>query len=144
MLDRDHFRDQIVTPACERLGLVSPEAIELVVGTAIQESRLTYLTQLGAGSALGLFQIEPATHDDVWKNVVRNRARYKAALGARDVERFVYDLRYSAMIARLLYWRHPEPIPTDLEGQAHYWKRYYNTALGAGTPSEYIANNSQF
>ncbi len=31
----------------------------------------------------------------------------------------------------------------DVEGQAHYWKRYYNTPLGAGTPSEYIANNSR-
>ena len=66
----------------------------------------------------------------------------KGALGKHDVERLVYDLRYGAMIARLLFWRHPEPIPTDLEGQAHYWKRYYNTPLGAGTPSEYIANNS--
>ena len=143
MLDRDHFRDQIVIPACERLGLASPEAIELLVGTAIQESRLTYLTQLGSGPALGLFQIEPATHDDVWTHVVQSRARFTGALGVRSVERLVYDLRYGAMIARLLFWRHPEPIPTDLEGQAHYWKRYYNTPLGADTPSEYIANNSR-
>ena len=142
MLDRDQFRHQIVVPACERLALSSPEAIELLVGTAIQESRLTYLRQLGDGPALGLFQIEPATHDDVWINVVRSRARFKSALGARKVERLVFDLRYGAMIARLLYWRHPEPIPATLKGQARYWKRYYNTHLGAGTPKEYLANNS--
>ena len=34
-----------------------------------------------------------------------------------------------------------EAIPTTLTGQAAYWKKYYNTAAGEGTASQFIRNN---
>ena len=54
----------VICPALEKLSLWSPSAEELVLGTAIVESGLTYLKQHGDGPALGLWQVEPATHDE--------------------------------------------------------------------------------
>ncbi len=41
---------------------------------------------------------------------------------------------------RLYYFRIPQPIPHTLEEQACYWKAWYNTAAGAGTPEQYLRN----
>jgi hypothetical protein len=35
------------------------------------------------------------------------------------------------------------PIPQDVEGQAAWWKRHYNTYAGAGTPDQFIRNASK-
>lgn len=43
-------------------------------------------------------------------------------------------------LARLHYLRCRGKIPSNVPGQAAYWKKYYNTALGAGTVEEYMAS----
>ena len=49
--------------------LVSQEAENLLMGTAAQESALgEYIRQLGNGPALGIFQMEPETFDDIVRN----------------------------------------------------------------------------
>lgn len=45
-----------------------------------------------------------------------------------------------AAFARLYFIGIQEPIPADLAGQAAYWKRHYNTALGQGTPEQFVEN----
>ena len=45
-----------------------------------------------------------------------------------------------AMFAREHYRRIPSPIPFTIEGQAAYWKKYYNTEAGKGTEEEYLKN----
>ena len=57
----------------------STAAEELVLGTAIVESSLIYISQHGAGPALGLWQVEPATHDDLYANYLS----YRQELGSR-------------------------------------------------------------
>jgi hypothetical protein len=49
----------------------------------------------------------------------------------------------AAAVARLYFMAFSAPIPPDVEGQAAYWKRYYNTSLGAGTPEQFVANASK-
>ena len=39
---------------------------------------------------------------------------------------------------RLKYWRVPKRMPNSIEGQAKYWKRYYNTEQGKGDPQHFI------
>ena len=41
-------------------------------------------------------------------------------------------------ICRIHYWRKPGAIPAEIEGQAAYWKRHYNTPLGRGTVEKYL------
>lgn len=45
-----------------------------------------------------------------------------------------------ALFCRLHYLRCPGAVPTELQGQAEYWKKYYNTSAGKGTAAEYIEN----
>ena len=66
----------VIKPALEKLGLWSMAAEELVLGTAIVESAAIYLRQHGAGPALGLWQAEPRTHDDLYTNYLSYRGSW--------------------------------------------------------------------
>lgn len=175
-LNPHHFASMVVRPVLRGMAevterkLYSKAAERLVLGTAIQESRLIHLRQLARrdgrrGPALGLFQIEPATHRDVWENYVRYRDEidfflkqlipwHKGSLqvlnegpmgrpvvfGWPKDNLLVWNLAYACAIARLVYYRAPARLPAadDLEGLGAYWKRYYNTTLGAGDDEEFV------
>ncbi len=146
MLDRKQFTEHIIRPALEAIDLYSEAAAELLLGTAIQESRLTYLKQLGGGPALGLFQMEPATFADIHANFLAYRAELSDKLlricDIRKPEFMIHNLHYAAAMCRIHYYRDSQALPEvgDLPAQAAYWKRVYNTPLGAGTEQEYIDN----
>ena len=56
------------------IGGYSEEAENLLMGTAAQESALgEYIRQLGNGPALGIFQMEPETFDDIVRNYLSYR-----------------------------------------------------------------------
>lgn len=145
-MDKVKLRN-LITSVLKEIGLYSSDAVNLLMGTAAQESCLgRYRKQIGGGPALGIFQMEPDTFNDIVQNYLRYRpeltvkierlagiARFRAA----DLEN--NDL-LSTCMARVHYLRVKEPIPPDLEGWARYWKRYYNTMLGKGTEEEFIAN----
>lgn len=126
--------------------LHSSVAEEMLLGIAAAESELTAKRQRGGGPALGYFQIEPATHDDVLRNFVNHRPDLKAALDAvlipalgRDMQIAINDA-YATAIARLILWRARDPFPRhgDVEGYAAYWKWHYNTAKGRGTVTHFM------
>jgi len=138
--------DLVIRPVLARLDLASASAEALLLGTALHESGgLRRLVQ-GGGPALGLYQIEPATHDDLWENFLRYRpalAERTEALAARWPARttqLATNLAYATAIVRLIYLRVPEPLPVadDLAGLARYWKRHYNTSAGRGTAAAFI------
>jgi len=52
------------------------------------------------------------------------------------------DKYLNCIAARLYLGNKPGMIPSDLKGQAAYWKKYYNTTSGAGTVEEFIKKNS--
>jgi hypothetical protein len=143
-------RDLLTTairPALATLDAGGLAAEQLLLGTAIQESLLVHRRQLGNGPARGLFQMEPATHDDCWANFLKFRAPLAARVrltldagqqaAARTME--VND-RYAAAMCRVRYLRVPAAMPAadDIEAMANYWKQHYNTPLGAGTPDEFL------
>ena len=66
------IRSMVIRPSLKKLGLHSTSAEELVPGTAIVESGLTYLKQHGEGPALGLWQVGPATHEDLYTNFLNS------------------------------------------------------------------------
>ena len=73
MLSSIHLQDRVIAPALDKINLWSRAVEELVHGTAIVESGLTYLKQHGDGPALGVWQIEPATHEDLYTNFLDYR-----------------------------------------------------------------------
>lgn len=151
MYDPEQLRLLIIRPTLLALGLHSLAAEELMLGTCAHESKGgTYLKQVN-GPALGAWQMEMATHDDIWKRYLPNQP-IKSSLMANhcqirtrpSAEIMVYHLTYACAMARLCYARHAETIPKDLEGQAEYWKQYYNTKKGAGTVEAYIESYQTF
>jgi hypothetical protein len=128
------------------MGMWSEAAGELVLGTAIVESNLTYLKQHGDGPALGLWQVEPATHEDLYANYLNYRPEMMSSLielrspALNMNENLATNLMYGAAVCRLCYYRKPDPLPEagDAEGQGKFWKQHYNTPLGAGTVPKYV------
>jgi hypothetical protein len=154
-MDPKQLREHIIRPVLEGLDLYTDAALELVFGTACQESHLKYVKQLGSGPAVGLFQMEPATHDDIWANYLA----YKRPLADKvlrfelpdlyednNAQEMAGNLYYAAAMCRIHYLRVPKALPAanDVVGLAEYWKQYYNTPLGAGTEQEFIENYARF
>ena len=143
-LDLSQLKALVVTPTLQQLALIIPAlgnswAINQVTGTALVESGCVYLKQLGGGPALGLFQMEPATHDDCWTNFLTFNSALKARVqniagqASPTATLMVTNLAYAAAMARIKYWRSPlaSPAATDAAGCAAYHKAVYNSALGA-------------
>ncbi|MBF0190242.1 MAG: hypothetical protein HQL99_03710 [Magnetococcales bacterium] len=136
----------VICPTLQRLDLWSSAAEELLLGIAIQESGLRYLTQLGGGPAMGLWQMEKITHDDIWQNFLHGRTKLALnILGPYpkpDHARLAWDLAYACGMCRVHLLRCPGALPAagDLDGQANYWKLHYNSLLGAGTAEQYCSS----
>src|SRR5262250_452038 len=65
-----------IRPALTSLTAGGVAVEQLLLVTAIQESpvnTLIHRQQLGGGPALGLFQMETATHDECWNNYLKFR-----------------------------------------------------------------------
>lgn len=137
-LSIDHLKYDVVEPVLTTLGLMSTSALNLVTGTALVESQCVYLKQLGTGPALGLFQMEPATEQDIWTNYLAYQHDLKAKVqsllspGATTAQ-LVGNVPYAAAMCRIKYLRAPDALPSakDAAGMAAYHKTIYNTAGGA-------------
>ena len=149
------FLDQVVIPANHTLLLESHVSNMLILGTAAQESNFRFLEQISGGPGVGLFQMEPLTHYDIWRNWLasrrswRDRAYYWCATEAPeipDASEMAWNLRYAVTMARLQYYRVKEPLPLTASPLAlgAYWKRHYNTEKGAGTVSQFVRNYREF
>jgi len=145
----EHLRE-IITHILKEADLHSLNAVELLMLTAAQESKLGYYwRQLGQGPARGIFQMEPATEKSLWQNYLKYRpdktaiiARYDTA----DEDDLWWNLGYQIIIARMKYLPVPEALPNhfDVEGMAEYWKKYWNTYEGKGTVQEAILNYFEY
>ena len=84
-------------------------------------------------------------------NYVKFRPKLGIALkslgfDSRDIEvRVMSNIALQAVFCRLKYKRDKYPLPLigDLEGQAKYWKRVYNTKLGKGTIEHFMEANNE-
>ena len=133
--------------------LYSEAAVNLLLGTAAQESHFgTYLRQVH-GPALGVFQMEPKTALDIHLNFLNPRQPLNLRVHDLCSEKYYeedfemqFNLAYQIIMARLHYWRVKEPLPLceDVWGMAKYWKRYYNTPKGKGTQEEFVRNYERF
>ncbi len=118
----------------------SPAAENLMLGTIAAESDMGYFLKQSTGPALGITQVEPATHSDIMRYLAGRPDILARLLKAAEVPRLqesflVCNLKYAVAIARIKYWMQPEPLPhhSDLHALATYHKKYYNSAEGAGT-----------
>lgn len=139
MLDVSQLLNLIIKPALEDLQMYSVNAAELLIFTcAVESEGGTYLHQV-KGPALGIYQMEPSTYNDIWANYIILKSELTTKLFHNfDVgrmpaeERLIYDLRYATAMARLFYRRISEALPdaNDADAIWNYYKKYWNTYSG--------------
>jgi hypothetical protein len=140
----------------EHLYLLEPEvpyslsAEELLMMSCAVESNLGEFIKQIDGIALGIFQMEQKTEDDIWENYLAYKPKLREKVlqlhgphiisGGPYAQPLAYNLGYQITMARLHYRRFSEPLPFywNVEGLAQYWKKYYNTKLGKGTVKDAI------
>ena len=144
----------VIRPTLHALDMHSERAETLVLATALAESGGTETRQKGGGPARGLWQMEPTTHDDLYKTYLFPtlfKRHPELPRKLRKASLYVYggsfpppsDLlfhnpRYACAMARIKYWRVPTALPDTLEGMAAYWKEHYNTRCGKGTVKHFL------
>lgn len=120
--------------------------MQLLLATALHESKLEYLKQHPTGPALGVYQMEPATLQDHWRWLQAGGSsfydKWSIPSGLAPIpEKLVFNLQFATVYARIHYWRIPEALPEagDKDGMWAYYKRYYNTPLGKATESQWAS-----
>tara|TARA_R110002020_G_scaffold6344_1_gene26713 strand:- start:201 stop:842 length:642 start_codon:yes stop_codon:yes gene_type:complete len=59
-------------------------------------------------------------------------------IGNLDLTKEGHNPYISAALTRMGLLNIPEGVPSELEGQADYWKKYWNTEAGKGTPQHFM------
>lgn len=164
MIDPNDLKEFVIVPSLRAMddlwrGAFSEAAVNLLVGTAAHESTVAGITHLKQirGPALGIYQIEPATHQDNWENYLDlrdSKASFVRSLLSQKMpetlEEFhghlIHNLVYATVQARLVYWRQdfdskgvawPED-PEDIETLALIWDLCYNKNPEKGFPEDFV------
>jgi hypothetical protein len=131
------LRRYVIDPMCymlaEKASVPHPSFIDdLLIATCAQESTMgVHLHQTGRGPALGIYQMEPATIDDLFGNFIMGSARFKPAIDACMIpgidikDQIIWNLGFATVVARLNYYRVREPLPKSV------------TDLGAATEAQF-------
>ncbi len=147
--------NELIDTVLKDMGKYSKEAADLLMVTSAQESFLgEYIKQLKKGPARGIFQMEPDTEEDIFRNYLKYRPELMATVqqyvsqGAVELDLWA-NLPYQIAIARVHYLRVKYAIPKRpsfpsekeyIMALAEYWKKHWNTPLGKGTAVEAYNN----
>lgn len=155
-INTEQFRELVVRPTLEYLDpeiKYSQESEDLLIMTAAHESNMgEYLKQIN-GPALGVYQMEPDTLDDIWFRFLCFRPlltdiiyQFHNEIHGGTIKQLTYDLMYATVMARVHYYRVPEALPSRVTHDTHqsyvwaladYAKKYWNTHLGKATVMDY-------
>lgn len=143
-------RDYVET-VCDLLGNgVGGYAVDMLLETAAAETHTgLFRDPTPGGAGRGLFQCDRIAFEDVQVRAPRSDMdKVLVEFGIDVLSAEHRDLDFSPLLAtivcRLFYKRIPEAFPSSMTERANYWKRYYNTALGKGTPEQYIEKSQRY
>ena len=147
-MDAQQLLDYIIKPTLKFMGggYDSKNARMLLLATAAVESNSGHYIKQIKGPAMGIWEMEPLTHEDIWCNCdfLRKPANVRLInsmrLDLKDHEgsyNLMVSPMYSCAMARLKYAMDPAPLPEYKNGHMEYiwqyYKRIYNTDSGATT-----------
>ena len=144
------LRHYVVRPTLKHLKMWSQPAENLLLGTAARESGLGFHLKQDNHQALGIFQISPRMHRNIWdrflatqtelSGLVRGLASQREFLAHPHLE-LATNLSYSAAIAWLVYYRTGKTIhtidPDDIKTFGKLWHNHFHRH-NPGTVDSYI------
>lgn len=158
MIKCNHLRKVIINPCLTAINMYSLDAEEFLIATAANETLGgTYLVQEFAlhqpetKGALGIYGMEAPTYEDIWDRVISKRSALKekilkACHFQENVKppatEMIGNLNYATIMARISLVRFPEILPNAKDSNAiwGYYKKYWNTSLGAATKAAFMHN----
>jgi len=145
-MDAQQLHDHIIKPTLQYMGgnYDSKDARFLLLCTAAIESKCGYYIKQINGPALGIWQMEPDTECDIYKNCDMLKGVYFNSKISKlisenstktDNEALINSPMYACAMARLKYSMDKAPLPDrhDIKAVYDYYKRIYNTPAGAST-----------
>jgi len=148
------LRQYVIRPTLQYLGVWSPAAENLLLGTAAQESESGFHLKQGRG--FGIFQIDEQSHNDVWDKFlafnpelaskVRGLASQREFLQEPHAE-LATNLSYATAIAWMLYQYNGLKLPCvadDVDGLAMCWYRYYPRHNIMATGADFVRHYREF
>jgi|TARA_Y100000296_G_C5171504_1_gene257537 hypothetical protein len=164
MIDPKELRTLIIEPTLREMeglwkGIYSEQAVNLLIGIVFQESTIGGVTHLKQvkGPALGIYQIEPETHTDLWEtylayrpdkaSFMRGMIKQHSAEGEEDFhQELIYNLKYATAVARLKVWRVSfkdkgvswPKVPTNVWALGEIWDKCYNANPEKGTVIQFV------
>lgn len=130
----------LIWSVCSENGLpVNQNVVDLLLETCAVESDFSkYDKQIG-GPAMGWWQMEPDTLNDIRINYIKYRPELH-----RFLEGNLLDAEFAVIMARIHYMRVKAPVPDTRLERAKYWKKYYNTVQGKGTIAKYMEKANRY
>jgi hypothetical protein len=146
-MNKQQLTDLVIIPTLDEIpNGYSGEAVMAIQMIIAHESSGGESIAQNNGPALGLIQMEPATHDDVWKygdSIWRNAVNLGVITRAErilkkhpDSYRLVYDLRYNVFMARQKLFMAQGALPLNAKDMSVYLKKHWN-GDGKATPEKY-------
>ncbi|MCX2779923.1 hypothetical protein [Microbulbifer thermotolerans] len=108
----DELRLLVIRPTLKHLKAWSPGMENLLLGTAAQESQLGFHLKQGRRHGLGIYQIQPHTHREIWDEYLIDHpalaSKVRGLASQWDFldhphEELTTNLRYATAIAWLIY-----------------------------------------
>jgi len=151
-MDKSQLRE-LIKETLIGIDLYSLDAEELIMATIAQESAMgKYLKQI-TGQAMGITQIELPTFKShlKWLKLEKNKTLLNKIIKECNIielthDALVYNLKFSIAMCRVHYYRVPKELPenTNIERMWLYYKKYYNSYLGAATKEQFYTNYKRY
>lgn len=140
---------EVINDVCSTLTPSNfSQSVSMLVGTACAETAFCTFRDGYEKEGRGAYQFDSVRFGDVREYIMRKpelSEKINVEFGVDfNMTGFSLILDYSFLVStiacRVGYMMIPEPLPRhdDLTAQAKYWKKYWNSAAGKGTPEHYI------
>ena len=128
----------VIRPTLEYLGDYSSSAETLLMATAAVESDLGFHIKQRKSKGLGVYQINPRTHQQVWDRYlaedpdlaskVRGLASQHEFLINPHLE-LTTNLRYATAIAWMIYRRTGKTLPDadNIKALGRFWRKHFHS-----------------
>lgn len=147
MISQAQLREYVIKPSLMSVNLYSEDAEELLMFTCSAESLGGFLLKQVQGPALGIYQMEPNTYHDIWRNFIFLRPSLNTIMSVKlgctsipEESLLITDLRLATVMTRINYLRVKDALPKkdDVNAIWAYYKQHYNTPLGKATKEDAI------